>query len=179
MQGRIGKAGWLSLTLAAMGAGCLYLAANDHELEPEQVAMRSEGIVDGSLRWSFDADNAEGSPLEAVFYTLECTPRQTEHAVDVVVRLYETPADGRRKLRRTGERGSQNAEFDLVCSVSDIGTAAPCTSYHISFCGRNLGTWKNCPKSPLAARKGCEPVPAAIHRAILPPASAIPPGFNT
>jgi len=151
MQVRIGKAGWLSLTLAAMGAGCLYLAADDHELEPEQVAMRSEGIIDGSLRWSFDADNSEGKPLETVFYTLECTPHQTEQAVEVVVRLYETPADGRRKLRRTGERGSQNAEFDLTCRVSDIGTAAPYTSYHISFCGRNLGIWKHCPGNTLAS----------------------------
>lgn len=158
MLGRIGKTGWLSLTLAAMGAGCLFLTADDHELAPEQVAVRSEGICDGSFRWSFDADNSEGNPLETVFYTLECTPRQTEQAVDVVVRLYETPADGRRKLRRTGERGSQNAEFDLICSVSDIETAAPYTAYHISFCGRNLGIWKNCPGNSLAGRTGREPV---------------------
>ncbi len=164
MQSRIGKAGWLSLTLAAMGAGCLFLAANDHELAPEQVAVRSEGIIDGSFRWSFDADNSEGKPLETVFYTLECTPRQTEHAADVVVRLYETPADGRRKLRRTGERGSQNAEFDLICSVSDIGAAEPCTLYHISFCGRNLGIWKNCPGNTLACGSGCEPVSAGRSR---------------
>lgn len=158
MQGRIGKAGWLSLTLAAMGAGCLFLAADNHELAPEQVAVCSEGIVDGSFRWNFDADNSEGKPLETVFYTLECTPRQTEHAADVVVRLYETPADGRRKLRRTGERGSRNAEFDLICRVSDIGAAAPCTFYHISFCGRNLGIWKNSSGNTLACGRGCEPV---------------------
>lgn len=157
MQVMTWKAGWLSLALAAMGAGCLFLAADDHELEPDQVAVRSEGIVDGALRWSFDADDSEGKPLETVFYTLEYTPRQVENTVDVVVRLYETPATGRRKLRRTGERGSQTAEFDLACRVSDTQTDTTGTAYRISFCGRDLGTWKHPPKNTLVCRSRFTP----------------------
>lgn len=135
-----------------MGAGCLFFAADDHELKPDRIAVRSEGIGNGALRWRFDADSSDGQPLEAVFYTLEYTPCRAENAANIVVRLYDTPAAGRSKLRRTGERGNGIAEFDLVYRLPSSAGASPlAASYYITFCGRNLGEWKANAEEALAA----------------------------
>lgn len=144
MKGLEGKMLPLLAGFVVLGAGVFLwpVESIEDELSSGRVAVRSESMGDGAFRWSFDAADAQGKPLETVFYTEEWKHVEEGGAVEVTVRLYETPAEGRMPLQRVSRSSATSAEFVLTCICPEnLLRSNPGASCRIRFCGQDLGTW--------------------------------------
>lgn len=149
--------GKLLLLLAAVvvlvaGVEIVSLTPDGAELSPARVVVRAESLEDGAFRWRFVADDGQGKPLETVFYTEEWSPAPDGGIVDVVVRLYEEPAEGRTPLHSGRVEDSASDEFVLTCTCPDeLARQYPNASYRITLGGRSLGAWRMGAQGDLAA----------------------------